>query len=130
MEGILNQLHVAQPMKRDDKARPPCIPDSVLKKKQGDAERTARKRKLEREIEEEMGDDYVLDLKKNYDIEGDQKYDIIPEIWEGHNIMDYIDPEIFEVSVRFSFIELHMRWCNVEERMCITVSCFFISFRN
>lgn len=45
-----------------------------------------------------MGDDYVLDLKKNYDLPEDYKYDIIPEIWEGHNIADYIDPDIFEVS--------------------------------
>lgn len=60
------------------------------------AAKAERKKKLEREIEEEMGDDYVLDLKKNYDIEGDQKYDIIPEFWEGHNVADYIDPEIFE----------------------------------
>lgn len=62
---------------------------------------------MEREIEEEMGDDYVLDLKKNYDIEGDQKYDIIPEIWEGHNISDYIDPDIFEVSSKLYLIELY-----------------------
>ncbi|XP_015187030.1 PREDICTED: nucleolar GTP-binding protein 1 [Polistes dominula] len=96
VEGILNRLHVAQPVPRDQKVRAPCIPESVLLKKQAIANKAERQRKLEREIEEEMGDDYVLDLKKNYDIEGDQKYDIIPEIWEGHNIADYIDPEIFE----------------------------------
>lgn len=96
VEGILNRLHVAQPVPRDQKIRAPCIPESVLLKKQAIANKMERQRKLEREIEEEMGDDYVLDLKKNYDIEGDQKYDIIPEIWEGHNIADYIDPEIFE----------------------------------
>ncbi|CAK9819971.1 Nucleolar GTP-binding protein 1 [Anthophora plagiata] len=95
VEGLLNRLHVAQPIPRDEKVRPPCIPESILKKRQ-DMERSKPKRKLEREIEEEMGDDYMLDLKKNYDIEGDQKYDIIPEIWEGHNIADYIDPEIFD----------------------------------
>lgn len=92
VEGLLNRLHVAQPVPRDDKIRAPCIPESVLRKRK---EGLRVKRKLEREIEEEMGDDYVLDLKKNYDIEGDQKYDVIPEIWEGHNIADYIDPEIF-----------------------------------
>ncbi|XP_076236805.1 nucleolar GTP-binding protein 1 isoform X2 [Calliopsis andreniformis] len=95
VEGLLNRLHVAQPVPRDNKVRAPCIPESVLKKRQAAQEETM-KRKLEREIEEEMGDDYVLDLKKNYDIEGDEKYDTIPEIWEGHNIADYIDPEIFE----------------------------------
>ncbi|XP_034189273.2 nucleolar GTP-binding protein 1 [Osmia lignaria lignaria] len=96
VEGLLNRLHVAQPTPRDEKIRGPCIPESVLKKRQAMEERSKVKRKLEREIEEEMGDDYVLDLKKNYDIEGEQKFDIIPEIWEGHNIYDYIDPEIFE----------------------------------
>lgn len=100
MEGLLNQLHIAQP-KRVDPNRVPCIPESVLKKRQAAAEKAERKRKLEREIEEEMGDDYVLDLKKNYDIEGDQRYDVIPEIWEGHNIADYIDPDIFEVGANF-----------------------------
>lgn len=53
-----------------------------------------------------MGDDYVLDLKKNYDIEGDQKFDIIPEMWEGHNIADYIDPEIFDVSNIFFYTSI------------------------
>ncbi|XP_043253581.1 nucleolar GTP-binding protein 1 [Colletes gigas] len=96
VEGLLNRLHVAQPVPRDEKIRTPCIPESVLKKRLAAEEQAKRKRKLEREIEEEMGDDYVLDLKKNYDIEGDQKYDIIPEIWEGHNIADYIDVDIFE----------------------------------
>lgn len=27
----------------------------------------------------------------------DEKNDKIPEIWEGHNIADYIDPEIMKV---------------------------------
>ncbi|KOC59347.1 putative nucleolar GTP-binding protein 1 [Habropoda laboriosa] len=96
VEGLLNRLHVAQPTPRDEKVRAPCIPESVLKKRQDMETALKSKRKLEREIEEEMGDDYMLDLKKNYDIEGEQKYDIIPEIWEGHNIADYIDPDIFD----------------------------------
>lgn len=38
-----------------------------------------------------------MDLKKHYvDIPEEERHDIIPEIWEGHNIADYIDPEIFE----------------------------------
>lgn len=106
VEGLLNRLHIAQPKKVDPR-RVPCIPDSVLKRRLDAAEKAVRKRKLEREIEEEMGDDYVLDLKKNYDIEGDQKYDVIPEIWEGHNIADYIDPDIFEVSVNSVLSKLH-----------------------
>lgn len=52
------------------------------------------KRKLERDIELELGDDYILDLKKNYDLPEGEKYDIIPEVWNGKNIADYIDPNI------------------------------------
>ncbi|XP_067004052.2 nucleolar GTP-binding protein 1 [Anabrus simplex] len=94
VDSVLNRLRVAVPNQRDDKPRPPCIPDSVLKRKQEAAQKA--KHKLEREIEEEMGDDYVLDLKKNYDLPEEYKYDVIPEIWEGHNIADYIDPDIFK----------------------------------
>jgi nucleolar GTP-binding protein len=94
VDGLLNRLHVAVPKPRDDKPRPPCIPESVLVKRQA---KESRKRKLEREIELEEGDDYVLDLKKTYtEIPEEERYDIIPEIWEGHNIADYIDPEIFD----------------------------------
>merc|ERR1711872_427206 len=37
-----------------------------------------------------------LDLKKKYDLPADQKYDIVPETWNGHNIADFIDPDIME----------------------------------
>lgn len=95
MDGVLNRLHVAIPKPRDEKPRPPCIPESVLAKRREQAEK--RKRKLERDIELEEGDDYVLNLKKFYtEIPEEERFDIIPEIWEGHNIADYIDPEIFD----------------------------------
>lgn len=29
----------------------------------------------------------------------DEKHDKIPEVWEGHNIADYIDPDIMKVSL-------------------------------
>ncbi|KAF7991475.1 hypothetical protein HCN44_008787 [Aphidius gifuensis] len=109
VDGLLNRLHVALPTPRDGKSRPACVPDSVLaerkiiaekqqqKQEQDEEEnKTTKKRKLECEIEEKEGDDYVLDLKKNYDIEEDEKYDNIPEMWEGHNVADYIDSDILE----------------------------------
>lgn len=69
------------------------------------------KKKLERDIELEMGDDYILDLKKHYDLPDKIKYDAIPEIWEGKNIADYIDPDIMKVS------------------SCITITMLFLMFR-
>ncbi len=39
---------------------------------------------------------FIADLKKKYDIPDEEKYDVIPEFWQGHNIADYIDPDIFK----------------------------------
>ncbi|XP_026316431.1 nucleolar GTP-binding protein 1 [Hyposmocoma kahamanoa] len=97
VDGVLNRLHVALPAPRDSKPRPAVIPPQVALKKQQAADKASRKRKLEREIELEEGDDYVLDLKKNYtEISEEERQDPIPEFWEGHNIADYIDPDIFD----------------------------------
>merc|ERR1711983_742187 len=107
VEPIMNRLTVAIPKARDTKARPAFIPEAALKKRQEkmqrsladdeeDMETSVPKRKTEREIELEQGDDYIVDLKKNFDLPEDQKYDIIPETWQGHNIADFIDPDIME----------------------------------
>ncbi|XP_013398687.1 nucleolar GTP-binding protein 1 [Lingula anatina] len=96
VNDVINRLHVATPVQRDTKARPPCIPESVLKKRQA-MEVEQEKKKLERDIELEMGDDYVLDLQKHWDLDKpEEKYDVIPEIWEGKNIADFIDPDILK----------------------------------
>jgi nucleolar GTP-binding protein len=112
VDGILNRLHVAEPAPRDAKTRPAFIPAAALKKQQDKAEskmddgededdeeekdEEKTKYRTERQIELEEGDDYILDLKKKYLIPDDQKYDIIPETWQGHNIADFIDPDIME----------------------------------
>lgn len=97
VDGILNRLHVAMPQGRDNKDRLPCIPDSVLEKKLKAATLEKSKRKLEKDLEIELGDDYTLDLKKNYsEIPDDERYDAIPEFFDGKNIADYIDLDIFE----------------------------------
>lgn len=94
VDGIMNRLHVAIPQERDNVKRPPCIPDAVMEKKIKAAE---TKRKLEKDLEMELGDDYTLDLKKNYTtIPEDERWDAIPEFFEGKNIADYIDLDIFE----------------------------------
>lgn len=40
-----------------------------------------------------------LSSAENYILSNpDEKYDVIPEIWQGHNIADYVDPDIMKVS--------------------------------
>ncbi|XP_039208424.1 nucleolar GTP-binding protein 1 isoform X1 [Crotalus tigris] len=96
VNDVLNRLHLALPTKRDDKERPPFIPEGVLLRRKY-MEVDGPKKKLEKDLEMEMGDDYILDLKKYWDLmDPSEKYDIVPEIWEGHNIADYIDPDIMK----------------------------------
>lgn len=58
-------------------------------------------KKLEKHVEEELGDDYSLDLNKLKDLENDEwKYDKIPQFWEGYNVADFVDPDILKVSLR------------------------------
>uniref|UniRef100_A0A3B5MY16 Nucleolar GTP-binding protein 1 n=1 Tax=Xiphophorus couchianus TaxID=32473 RepID=A0A3B5MY16_9TELE len=94
VHDVLNRLHLAMPSKRDEKERPPFIPEGALNRRKA-MEVDTPKRKLERDLEMELGDDYVLDLQKYWDLMNeDEKNDKIPEVWEGHNVADYIDPDI------------------------------------
>lgn len=93
-DSILNRVHVAMPAQRDQKIREPFIPEKVNQKK---SEAAKPKKKFERDLEEELMDDYSLDLNKNKDLENDEwKYDKIPHIVDGYNVADFIDPDIMK----------------------------------
>lgn len=93
-ETILNRLHVAIPKGGVDPSRPPCIPESVLKAR---VRHSTDSKPTERDIQEAMGGGgvYSSDDRKRYLLESDDwKYDIMPEIWDGHNILDFVDPDV------------------------------------
>ncbi|KAN0111996.1 P-loop containing nucleoside triphosphate hydrolase protein [Russula decolorans] len=95
---IINRIHVAQPKPRDEVVREPFIPEVVKLRKKYDKNDPAR-RKLERDLELEEGGAgvYNINLKKNYHLANDEwKSDIIPEIMDGKNIADFVDPDIAE----------------------------------
>jgi len=92
-ENILNRLHVAMPEKRDNVERPEFIPDKACVLRAEAANRP--KVELLREKELELDDEYVLDLRRTWDLKNpEEAYDAIPEIWEGKNIADFVDPDI------------------------------------
>ncbi|XP_010243461.1 PREDICTED: nucleolar GTP-binding protein 1-like [Nelumbo nucifera] len=98
MNDCLNRFHVAIPKPRDQKERPACIPQAVLEAK-AKAVTEKEKRKLEKELESENGGAgvYSANLKKNYILASDEwKEDIMPEIIDGHNVADFIDPDILQ----------------------------------
>ncbi|VDL95137.1 unnamed protein product [Schistocephalus solidus] len=95
--------------------RPPVIPPAVLAKRKRAAEDSAREdapmemdgsaeedvssarrpRMTMRERELAEGDDFYLNLRDHWLLKNkNEKDDIIPEIFEGHNIADFFDEEI------------------------------------
>jgi nucleolar GTP-binding protein len=54
-------------------------------------------KKTERDLEVELDVDYAMDFNKRFDLKNEEeKYDVIPEHWHGHNIADYVDPDIMK----------------------------------
>ncbi|KAK3205289.1 hypothetical protein Dsin_019335 [Dipteronia sinensis] len=96
INDCLNRFHVAIPKPRDQKERPPCIPQAVLEAKAKEAAEK-EKRKTEKDLENENGGAgvYSASLKKHYLLASDEwKEDIMPEILDGHNVYDFVDPDI------------------------------------
>ncbi|CEG64822.1 Nucleolar GTP-binding protein 1 [Rhizopus azygosporus] len=98
MNDVINKIHLAIPQQRDNIARLPNIPAEVTSRAKYDPNDPNR-RQLEKDLEVENGGAgvYNVDLKKKYLLkEDDWKYDVIPEFLDGHNVADFIDPEIEE----------------------------------
>ena len=122
VESFANRLHIAQPTKRDNKNRTSYIPNSVVQERKQEAldkstmvideddklknllrdgEDDGLERKLKRnpvkELMEANGGDgvfYVPDRQHFILEKPEWKDDVMPEIMDGKNIFDYIDPDI------------------------------------
>ncbi|KIW05827.1 uncharacterized protein PV09_03033 [Verruconis gallopava] len=91
---LLRRIHVAQPL--GGVTREPDIPEAAKNRVKYD-KNDPNRRRLERDIEEENGGAgvYSIDLKKNYILEDEAwKYDHVPEVFNGMNVYDFIDPDI------------------------------------
>ncbi|EGG16740.1 nucleolar GTP-binding protein 1 [Cavenderia fasciculata] len=108
----LHRLRTAQPKPRDEKVRSVFIPESVANARLADPD-TLNKNKVtltpgQMEVLQEEQDDLeyqkgiipIFDInlwKRKYLLKDDSwKFDIIPEIMDGRNISDFIDPDILE----------------------------------
>eukprot|EP00922_Rhytidocystis_sp_ex-Travisia-forbesii_P061820 GHVS01091555.1.p2 GENE.GHVS01091555.1~~GHVS01091555.1.p2 ORF type:complete len:682 (+),score=101.11 GHVS01091555.1:74-2047(+) len=117
VDSIMNRLFETKP--NHEFKRPPFIPEAVIKKRQLNAaasqttkddeddedevmqhdteEPVAVLRKTEKELQEAGGGAgvYSMDLRKGYQLKVETwKYDVIPEIYGGKNIADFVDPDI------------------------------------
>ncbi|RKF59046.1 Nucleolar GTP-binding protein 1 [Erysiphe neolycopersici] len=94
LSNVLNRIHVAKPM--GGVVCETFIPEGVKNMRKYD-KNDPNRRKLARDIQDENGGAGVFnpDLKSDYLLENDDwKYDKIPEIYDGKNVYDFIDPDI------------------------------------
>lgn len=99
INDCLNRFHVAIPKPRDTKERPPCIPQAVLEAQARGNTAAVEKKKLEKDLENENGGAgvYSASLKKHYILaDAEWKEDNMPEILDGHNVYDFMDPDILQ----------------------------------
>ncbi|OAF70531.1 Nucleolar GTP-binding protein 1 [Intoshia linei] len=95
-DRAVDQLVVSKPGKIPEN-RLPIIPDCVTEKLNDLDEGMKSNRVLEKDIEDEQGRDYLLDLKKKFILPNkNEAYDAIPEIINGKNIIDFADINIVE----------------------------------
>ncbi|DBB16598.1 hypothetical protein WJX82_000424 [Trebouxia sp. C0006] len=95
IKDVVNRMHVAQPQARDGVSRPPVIPAGVAQARA--ARDGSYKPPTEKDLQEEQGGAgvYSADMRKKWQLEDDSwKYDIMPEIMDGRNIADFVDPDI------------------------------------
>jgi len=107
MSTVVNRLHLATTIPRDNKVRAPIIPQSVFEEMKEVKEDTPEE--VEKGIiftikgnEDDLPEDYdptvfdeIPDPRKRYLLKDDKwKFDAIPEIFNGMNVADYVDPDI------------------------------------
>jgi nucleolar GTP-binding protein len=117
VDNVMNRLQVYHPEARDNLERDICIPDSV----KAQAGKKATKSRIgyaptkddNVDSDDDMDDDTVKktardlmwenggpgvwapDYREQYDLaDPEWRFDAIPEILDGKNIMDYVDPDI------------------------------------
>jgi len=91
IQNIANRIYIAQPTPRDKKSRTPVI---VIKTKRNKLDLEKR---TEKYLEKENGGFgiYNCNMRKFWKLkEENWKYDIIPEIWNGLNITDFVVVDI------------------------------------
>ncbi|OQE31639.1 hypothetical protein PENSTE_c001G10143 [Penicillium steckii] len=91
---VLARIHVARPM--GGATRETFIPEAVKNLKKYD-KNDPNRRTLERDLEEENGGAgvYSFDMQRDYTLANSEwNHDKIPEVWNGKNIYDFVDPDI------------------------------------
>jgi nucleolar GTP-binding protein len=95
-DDILNRLHVATPIPRDDKEREPHVPETLGKDNEK-AKKKLEEWKYQQKLYKDLDPDYTgMNWKDDYIMEDEWKNDVMPEINNGKNVFDYWSGNIEE----------------------------------
>jgi nucleolar GTP-binding protein len=94
LADVMSRIHVAQPM--GGQTLETFIPEGVKDRKKYDKDDPERRRTARDEQDENGGAGvFNVDMKADYMLANPEwKYDKIPEIYDGKNVYDFIDPDI------------------------------------
>mmetsp|Transcript_8531 Transcript_8531/g.8650 ORF Transcript_8531/g.8650 Transcript_8531/m.8650 type:complete len:649 (-) Transcript_8531:224-2170(-) len=98
-DDVMARITVATPKPRPGVQRDVCIPESVLRQKQGEVRMDGQSRVTEKQLMWNNGGPgvYACDYRKYYVMEDDEwKFDAIPHFMDGKNVLDFFDPDIEE----------------------------------
>lgn len=94
LADVMSRIHVAQPM--GGQTLETFIPEGIKDRKKYDKNDPERRR-LARDVEEENGGAgvHLVDMRAEWDLKNPEwKYDKIPEVFDGKNVYDFVDPDI------------------------------------
>jgi len=116
VESVINRIRISEPKPRAGGKRGVTIPSSVAAARAAAAEMASSRsdgvaessstdlpeaprstRRTQRDLQEEMGGAgvYSLPLQTHWELKKPEWInDVIPEIMDGHNILDFVDPDI------------------------------------
>lgn len=97
VDSLRSRLQIAVPAPRDDVERPPHVPEAVAARRAAMQDDDIPAYRTLRDIERDNGGAGVwsVDLRREHILENeDWRYDVVPEILDGHNVADFVDPDI------------------------------------
>lgn len=96
-DDVMARITVVTPKPRDNVQRGTSIPESVLAVRSGEKMETPKITEKQLMIANGGAGVYVCDYRKYYLLEDeDWRWDAIPEIMDGKNVIDFYDPDIEE----------------------------------
>lgn len=108
LEAALNRMHIATP-KTNTVERPAYLPPSLQRQEEQTTEADLMARHGGAGV-------YSVDYRKRWQLaEAEWKYDVLPEVMDGHNVLDFIDPEIDAKLAALEAEEEALRWGDVDD---------------